>query len=112
MICVMMPNAADATAVTTAGVQGYFSYKGYTVDKLLASPIGQAVHGVFAQALATGNIGVSFNMKNTVVYYDGAESLIPVSGNPADLANFVTTEESYLTVNMGSFSIFLEYFKL
>ena len=112
MICVMMPNATDATAVATAGVQGYFSYKGYTVDKLLTSPMGQAVHGVFAQALATGNIGVSFNMKNTVVYYDGAESLIPVSGNPADLANFVATEESYLTVNMGSFSIFLEYFKL
>ncbi len=112
MICAIIPNETSASAVTTAGVQGYFSYKGFEVDRRVTSPIGQAVHGVFAQAAAVGAIGVSFNIKNTVVYYDGATSLLPVSGNMEDLAGLVATEESYLTVNLGAFSILLEYFQM
>ena len=112
MICAVIPNETSAAAVMTAGVQGYFSYKGFAVDRRLTSPVGQAVHGIFNQAASVGAIGVSFNMNNTVVYYDGAQSLIPVSGNPADLANFVATGESYLSVNLGAFSIMLEYFTL
>ena len=112
IICAVITSESSASAVTTAGVQGHLSYKGFEIDRRVTSPIGQAVHGVFAQAAAMGSIGVSFNIKNTVVYYDGATSLLPVSGNMEDLAGLVATEESYLTVNLGAFSIFLEYFKL
>ena len=64
-------------------------------------------------AVAGGNpFGMSFNVKNAMAYMNENYEPTPIDGNPASLAGFLVPGESYFTLNVGSFSVFLEYYDL
>lgn len=113
MIFLLMPDGGDMSIISKTGVEGLFSYKGYEVNRIKESPIGAAVHNVHNMAVAGGNpFGMSFNVKNTMAYMNEKQEPTPIDGNPASLAGFLVPGESYFTLNVGSFSVFLEYYDL
>lgn len=112
MIYVLMPNGTDPTTlVLTPDVEGSFAYKGYELNRTKGTVIGESVHGVFNMAFAQNQPGVSFNCKDSFGYYDGT-TVQTLDGDMTKLGNFATPGESYVTVNLGAFSVFMEYFDI
>jgi len=120
MIYLLMPNATDASVVSKNGVEGSFTYKGYEVNRLKSSAIGTLVHMVHDNAVGGGaDYGVSFNIKDTFAYLDATMAPQTMDGDPMGLAGFLPVDaqgkplaESYLTLNLGAFSLLLEYYTL
>ena len=120
MIYLLMPNGTDTSIVSKTDVEGSFTYKGYELNRMKNTVIGASVHGVHNAAVAQGaGYGVSFNLKDTFAFMNADFTLGTMDGNPMTLAGFVMDAqgnplvgESYLTLNLGAFSLFLEYFTL
>lgn len=115
MIYLLMPNGTDTTIVAKADVEGSFSYKGYEANRVKGTTTGDAVHHAFAASASMGMpFGISFNLKDGFMHMqpvDAAGNLAPVYDN-ATVGNFVSTSERYLGINLGAFTLFVEYFQL
>ena len=111
MICLLMPDGTDTTIVGKADVQGSFTYKGYEANRVKGTAIGDKVHEAFAVNSGMG-FGISFNLKDGFMHLQPtAEGLTPVY-DMATVGNFVSMGESYLGINLGAFTLFVEYFML
>ena len=112
MIYLLMPNGTDTTIVGKADVEGSFSYKGYEATRVKGTTMGDKVHTAFATNAGMG-FGISFNLKDGFMHMqpDASGNLTPVP-DPATVGNFVSTSESYLGINLGAFTLFVEYFQL
>jgi hypothetical protein len=119
MIYLLMPNGTDTSIVSKTGVQGSFTYKGYELNRMKNTQIGASVHAIHDGALMQGAYGVSFNLKDTFAFMNADMTPGTLDGNPMTLAGFVMDAqgnplvgESYLTLNLGAISLFLEYFTI
>ena len=58
--------------------------------------------------------GISFNLKDGFMHMqpDASSGQLAPVYDPATVGNFVSTSESYLGINLGAFTLFVEYFQL